>query len=197
MHSALAFRLMRKRRQAATLLAVMSISLIAFSSPSANADLINGVCKLDMTFTFTAPPMLTDYVGYTITIDEDNSYCILDTLVPTPLVRASGSAAAFSGGTSLAKCGVLAGVGRWDQSFGGAVPSVIGGSHLVSGTWLGATMIVTGFPITLATFTGTIELTPHPDAPIANANQVDLCRSGGNVASIRMLGVQVFNDPVV
>lgn len=46
-------------------------------------------------------------------------------------------------------------------------------------------------------FTGVIELTPHPDEPPANAHKVAACATGGNVISIRMLGLQIFNDPVL
>lgn len=166
-------------------------------TPDAGATVVvNGVCTLDMTFTFTSSPtLLGSSPGYTISVDETNSGCTLDTLQSIP-VDGSGSAAAGSGGTSLSRCGVLAGIGPWNQSFEGKAPAVIGGTHVVSGTWESATMVVTGFPgHTLTYFTGVIELAPHPDEPLANAGKTNTCANGGSVSSIRMLGVQVFNDP--
>lgn len=67
--------LMKTRHRVATLMAVTALSLFAMPLPSAQADLINGVCTLDMTFTFTSGPTLTGSTspGYSITIDEEQS----------------------------------------------------------------------------------------------------------------------------
>lgn len=181
-------------KQASIALLIALMLAIAISSP-AKADLINGVCTLDMTISFDSPPTLTDTSPYTISIDEtsDWSECKLDTLDPTPLVEGGGSANALQ---SLASCGVLAGTGTWWQGFGaggGAPPPMLNGSHRVAGTWLHATMVVSSNVV--GVFTGVIELVPHPDYPLANALAIDTCSSDEAVESIRMLGVQVFNDP--
>lgn len=182
-------------RLAAVGLLALATSMVWVSSAGATV-LVNGVCTLDMTFTFSSSPtLLGSSPGYTISVNETNSGCTLDTLDEIP-VDASGSAAAGSGGTSLAKCSVLAGVGPWNQSFEGKAPAVFDGSHVVSGTWEGATMVVTGYPgHALTYFTGVIELVPHPSEPLVNAGKTNTCVNGGSVLSIRMLGVQVFNDP--
>lgn len=174
--------------------------VLTMASPSARADLINGLCKLDLTFTFSSPPSLTGTSPYTIAIDKFSAWsgCTLDTLESPPFVEGGGSASAAQ---SLASCGVLAGTGSWEQGFGTSdqsPPAVTNGSHNVAGTWLHATMVVSGTPGNpLTRFTGVIELIPHPEQPLANAYKLDTCRSGGNVTSLRMLGVQVFNDPLL
>lgn len=185
-----------------TVLVAAVIWLLAVPYPSARATvLVNGVCSLDLTIAFGDPkPTLTDESPYTITINSGStwSWCKLDTLVPTTLVQGGGSTIA---GDSLSSCGVLAGQGTWAQGFGPneTDPNAFnGGMHVVAGTWLGATMVVSGIPGNgLLRFTGVIELVPHPDVPLANAYAIDTCRAGETVNSIRMLGVQVFNDPLL
>jgi hypothetical protein len=162
---------------------------------SAHAFVINGACELDMTFSFSSSPTLTGSAPvYTVSIDPDSSECTLDTL-DVVSTSGDGTSAPETGGTSLVHCGVLAGRGTWDQGFEDVAPDLMDGFHVVGGTWTKATMVVSSIPLT--TFTGTIELTPHPDEPLVNAYKVESCRNGDSVTSIRMLGVQVFNDPTL
>lgn len=181
---------------------VIWLSAVAYPSARAADALVNGVCSLDLTITFGDPkPTLTDESSpYTITIDSGStwSWCKLDTLGSTTLVEGTGST---SVGDSESRCGVLTGQGTWAQGFGNGPTDpapMNNGMHVVAGTWLGATMVVSGIPGNgPLTFTGVIELVPHPDVPLANAYAINTCRTGGVVNSIRMLGVQVFNDPAV
>lgn len=190
------------RRRVLTVLVAAVVWLLAVPYPAARADvLVNGVCSLDLTITFGNPkPTLTVESPYTITIDSAStwSWCKLDTLVSTTLVEGTGST---SLGDSESRCGVLAGQGTWAQGFGNGPTDpapMADGMHVVAGTWLGATMVVSGIPGNgPLRFTGVIELVPHPEQPLANAYKLDTCRSGGNVTSLRMLGVQVFNDPLL
>lgn len=189
------------RRRVLTVLVAAVVWLLAVPYPAARADvLVNGVCSLDLTITFGNPkPTLTDESPYTITINSGStwSWCKLDTLDSTTLVQGGGSTSAVD---SLSSCGVLAGRGTWAQGFGNGPTDpapMNNGMHVVAGTWLGATMVVSGIPGNgLLRFTGVIELVPHPDVPLANAYAIDTCRTGP-VNSIRMLGVQVFNDPLL
>lgn len=175
----------------------LAIVVIVSAAPSAKADLINGVCLLDVTIEFDFDPTPTDdSPPYTISIDDAVSWCKLDTL-QTTLTGGGGTAGSATGTLSSVQCGILAGTGTWDQEFGGLVPPVVDGAHVVTGTWEAATMVVASTAPDLGRFAGVVELLPHPAELDANATKTADCALGGSVSSVRMLGVQAFTDPEV
>lgn len=189
--------LLRKPRLRAVPVLVALTAGLLLSGQPAHAELVtNGACTLHLTFTFTAPPTVGGTVGYNVDAYPTDSSC---TLVPSREVstaEVAGSAAAGSGGTSLSRCGVLGGIGSWTEDFAGYSATFWNGTHVVAGTWLGATMYVNSTPGGSAlNFNSVILLTPDPSEPTANANAIKTCASGGAVTSIKMLGVQIFNDP--
>jgi hypothetical protein len=183
----------RRARTAALLAVVSAWGLLAGATPAHAETVQNGTCDLDLTVTFYGQPtLLGASPGYRIMINSSKSTCDWIPLEPMT-TNGSGSAGAGEGGTSLAKCGVLAGIGPWNQTFS-AVDPVWDGTHVLAGTWLGATMIVTAHPNGPATkFTSVFALAPADPAEVAG--QLQTCAAAGTVTSIHMIGRQVWNDP--
>lgn len=170
-------------------------SLLTGIGPVAHADLIAGVCTFDLTITFSSTPTLTGpAVGYTLS--ESNSSCDVP-LYGNTTTTIGASAGAGSGGLSLSRCGVLAGSGSWDQIWNDFLTPAVGGSHVLAGTWLKATIVSTSYPSSggLTKLASVTELVPEPGAPTANAAAAASCASGGTVSSIKFLAIQTFEDP--
>ena len=182
------------RRSLAAL--IVALGIVALQAAPAHADVTNGFCDLNMRFAFPATkPTLTGAAApYTFGLLPGSS-CTLQDLSRTPSVTMTGSAAAGEGGITLARCGVLAGNGEFNQAWGGEIPLVDNGTHVVVGTWLHATMVVTAFPPDPIRMTGVIELVPLD--LVATLQAIQTCLNNGNVPEIRMRGVEVFNDPIL
>ena len=185
----------RSKLRAIPVLIALCTGLFLSAQP-AHAEIVsNGACTLDVTFTFTAPPTVGGTVGYTVRVNPLTSSCTMDSGATVP-ADALGSAGAGNGGTSVSGCGVLGGIGPWSEGFAGYEPTIWDGTHVVAGTWLGATMYVNSTPGgSYLNFNSVILLTPSPSDPTGNLNKMKTCEAGGTVTSIKMLGVQVFNDP--
>lgn len=175
--------------------AVALASVLTAIGPVAQADLIAGVCTFDLTIKFSSTPTLKGpAVGYTIS--DSNSSCDVP-LFGSTTTTIGASAGAGNGGLSLSRCGVLAGSGSWDQSWNDFLTPVVGGSQVLAGTWLQATIVSSSYPGTggVTKLASVTELVPEPSAPTANATAAASCALGGAVSSIEFLGIQTFEDP--
>lgn len=174
----------------------MAVLLPTFALPaSATTNLVSGVCPdIDITITFGLSPTLAgadaDY-----TISASDGPCTIRDLETT---TTSFSGQTGSGnGTTLTNCGVLAGIGSWTQTFDSIVPAVEDGTHVISGSWLAATMVVTSHPGDATRFQGVFAL--RAADPVATFTAWQRCASLTPlpVTSIRMIGYEVWNDPFI
>jgi hypothetical protein len=69
------------------------------------------------------------------------------------------------------------------------------GTHVVVGTWLHATMVVSTYPNELIRMTGVVELVPVD--VVDTLTKIQACLNGADVNQIFMKGVEVFNDPTL
>jgi hypothetical protein len=183
--------------RASVVATVAALSILTHQAAPAHAEIIfNGVCLLNLQFSFpsTQPTVTGPASPYTFGTTPGSS-CTMDNLEPTAGVGFWGSAAAGQGGITNARCGVLAGNGPFNQTWGGSLPSVGDGTHVVVGTWLHATMVVSALPTEPIRMTGVVELVPTD--VVDTLTKLQTCLNGGDVNQIFMKGVEVFNDPTL
>ncbi len=190
--------LLTTRRVTAILIVVLaSVGSLMGLAPTAGAEgVFSGRCTLDLTITFYgAPPtLLGASPAYQIKADPTRSTCaFLPDGAPIALTLANGSAG-ITGGTSATRCGVLAGVGSWNQIFD--LGGMTDGSHVLAGSWLAGAIYVTSFTSSSfdpVHFNGVIALVPYDVNEMLT--KIDQCSAGQAVTSIHMTGTEVWNDP--
>jgi hypothetical protein len=182
-------------RRVAVLVTLCSLAVLPVVSAPAKADLMwAGMCTLDLTIAFSgaSPTVLGTSPGYTITVNNPPSTCLVVPQRLSMTVDGGGSAGVAGNGTSNSKCGILEGSGTWQEHFS-EVDGIAGATHHLGGTWLDATMIVY-YGSDPTRFAGAVHLVPA-DINEMKA-QLDLCTANRPLtAPLHMIGYQVWQDP--
>lgn len=166
-------------------IAGLSVIILALLPASpARAELFSGACLLDMELSLPAASSLTSVTGYSISIVSGT--CATDRI--DQIIQTTGGGG--GSGITEALCGNGAGVGGWTQYWSG-LPTVTG-THVLTGA-NGSWKIVLTNVVAIPNFQSVIYATPQP---------LDLDSATGSVScalgtskTVRLLGVQVFEDP--
>ncbi|HEX2295164.1 MAG TPA: hypothetical protein VHN37_07640 [Actinomycetota bacterium] len=171
----------------------LALLLIAGAATPARAALWTGACALRATIDFHSParaPLSTPSYGLSVTGAAD-----LDLMTAGVQPCAFTLAGSAFGGTSAGgegnavvwSCAETVARGSWDQSFDDEGPAGFSGTHVLTGSWGAWTLHVQSSSLNAV---GVGEMTLQA----AEALETPSC-AAGQLSSVTMVGVLVFQDP--
>ena len=167
----------------------------AGADPATVANLHVGACALKVTFSFQTAVGLDSAPDYSVSIAPLRPE--VKPCVTTEHFRSVGrtTGVTANGDSSFWTCDSALASGRWFQWFrdadGAFSPPSIDGFHRVVGTWGAWTMEIEGVdPLNTL---GAMELTLDPEF----AGQATTACANGTLKTLRLIGVEVFEDPVI
>jgi len=178
------------------LLVLAATGLLASTAAPAQAILFVGACTLKVTFSFETAVGLDSAPDYSVSVaplDPSVKPC-----VTTEHFRSVGRTTGVTANNATSTfwtCDSVLGSGPWFQTWrdadGQLSPPAVNGSHRIAGTWGAWTMeIEAPDPIN---FLGVMELTLDPTF----AQQATSQCASGSLKTLRTIGVEVFQDPII